>query len=421
MNLTILPSPLGGTINAIPSKSYMHRALLCAAVADAPTELICPASNRDIQATVNCLRALGAVIDGQNGVYTVRPIGEPTAETAELPCDESGSTLRFLLPFAAALGRNAVFHVRGRLSQRPLSPLYEQLQSHGIKLSENGVFPLSLSGKLQAGDFFLDGAISSQFFTGLLTALPLLSEESRIRIGGRLTSAPYLALTKSVLNRFAVTPTVTDTELYVRPQAFRSPGVLHAEGDWSNAAFWLVAGALGDGITVCGLQADSEQGDKAIVPLLRQMGARIEEKEQDGYVTVHPSDLHGISIFAEDIPDLVPILSVAASAAKGETVITGASRLRLKESDRLQSVTAMLCKLGGDCTETQDGLRIRGVGSFDNPPHCEIDGCNDHRIVMSAAVASVLCKHEITVCGAQAADKSYPAFFEDFRLLGGKI
>ncbi len=423
MNVTIRPAPLQGTVRAIPSKSYMHRALLCASLADAPTKLICPASNRDIRATVGCLRALGAGIDERNGVYTVSPIQNTVAETVDLFCDESGSTLRFLLPFVAALGRTAVFHASGRLTERPLSPLYEQLQSHGVTLSENGVFPLSLSGKLQAGTFSLDGGISSQFFTGLLTALPLLSGESRLCIEGKLTSAPYLALTEAVLNRFGVTPTETETGWEIRPQSFRSPGVLHAEGDWSNAAFWLVAGALGAGITVCGLQSDSKQGDQAIVPLLRRMGAEIEE--QNGCVSVHPSRLHGIPIYAEDIPDLVPILSVAAAAAEGETVITGASRLRLKESDRLQSVSAMLRALGIDCNETQDGLRIRGIRSSDgrqnNPPNAKIDGCNDHRIVMSAAVASVFCRNDITVCGAQAADKSYPAFFDDFRLLGGQF
>ena len=330
MNITITPAPLKGNLRAIPSKSYMHRALICASLADRSTSLYCPETNRDIEATAACLRALGAEIVAENGWYRVTPIDRslPVTERAVLDCGESGSTLRFLLPVAAALGRKTAFEGHGRLPQRPLSPLYERMQERGAKLSPAGSFPLMLDGQLRPGDYRLDGGVSSQYFTGLLLALPLLSAPGRIYIEGKLESAPYVELTMGVLETFGVTPVWEGDRMEVVPQPFRSPGTLAVEGDWSNAAFWLVAGALNGEIRLTGLQNGSRQGDRAILPLLKAMGANISADEEG--VTVSRSSLYGITIDATDIPDLVPILSVAAAAAEGETVITGASRLRLK-------------------------------------------------------------------------------------------
>lgn len=413
MNIRITPAPLCGSLRAISSKSYMHRALICASLADLPTVLICPESNQDIRATAGCLCALGADIKEENGRYTVTPISKDTSATADLMCDESGSTLRFMLPVTAALGKSAVFHARGRLSERPLSPLYEALTSHGAVLSANGTFPLSLSGKLQCGEFHLDGGISSQFFTGLLLALPIPGGNSKIFVDGKLESAPYVRLTEAVMNRFGVFPVVSETFMEVYPQKFRSPGTLEIEGDWSNAAFWLVAGAISGDIRLSGLQKSSAQGDKEIITLLRRMGADI--TEDGGSVIAKKSKLHGITVCAEDIPDLVPILAVAAACAEGETVISGASRLRLKESDRIESVLEMLKALGAVCRETADGMIIRG-GSLQGGI---ADACNDHRIAMSAAVAASVCSSPVTILGAEAVKKSYPAFFDDLKKLGG--
>lgn len=412
MNILLNPSPLEGELRVIPSKSYMHRALICASLADKPTVLHCHASNRDIRATAGCLSALGAEIREENGVYTVSPIGNAKGE-AQLCCDESGSTLRFMLPVTAALGRKATFHARGRLSERPLSPLYEELERHGVKLSGNGVFPLSMEGRLTGGDFALDGSVSSQFFTGLLLGLPLLAEDSKIQVLGRLESAPYVALTCAVMKEFGVEPAVTDQEMHISPAPFRSPGELLVEGDWSNAAFWLVAGVMGGKIRLTGLQTDSTQGDKAIVSILREMGGEI--CEENGIYIAEKSTLHGVDIDATDIPDLVPVLSVAAAYAQGETVIRGAARLRLKESDRIQSVCGMLTALGVSCRETEDGMVICGGGLRGGT----VDSCNDHRIAMSAAVASAACREPVTILGAQAVEKSYPDFFRHFRELGG--
>lgn len=281
-------------------------------------------------------------------------------------------------------------------------------------MSPNGVFPLSLEGKLQSGVFSLDGSVSSQFFTGLLLALPILDESSTVLVEGTLESAPYVRLTESVMNRFGVFPAVTENRMEITPAPYRSPGTLDVEGDWSNAAFWLVAGAVGGGITMTGLQHDSCQGDKEIVGLLKRMGADI--RTDGDRITVKKSALHGIEIDAKDIPDLVPILSVAAAYAQGETVIRGASRLRLKESDRISSVLQMLAALGIECNETGDGMIIKGG----TPKSGVVDACNDHRIAMSATIAAISCAGDVTVLGAEAVNKSYPAFFEHLALLGGE-
>ncbi len=412
MNVLLTPSHLEGDLRVIPSKSYMHRALICASLADKPTVLHCPQSNRDIWATAGCLSALGAEIREEKGVYTVFPIANKEG-TADLCCEESGSTLRFMLPVTAALGRKAVFHAKGRLSARPLSPLYEELVRHGVTLSPNGSFPLSMEGQLTAGDFVLDGSVSSQFFTGLLLGLPLLPEESRITVSGRLESAPYVALTCAVMREFGVEPVVTEREMIVPPAPFRSPGELYAEGDWSNAAFWLVAGVIGGKIRLTGLQKDSTQGDKAIVSILREMGGDV--REENGSLLAQKSVLHGVTIDATDIPDLVPVLAIAAAYAEGETVIKGAARLRLKESDRIASVCGMLKALGVSCKETAEGMVIQGGGLKGGV----VDACNDHRIAMSAAVASLVCQEPVTIVGAQAVEKSYPDFFRHLESLGG--
>ena len=384
-------------MRVIPSKSYMHRALICASLADKPTVLHCPRSNRDIWATAGCLSALGAEIREEKGVYTVFPVAKKE-EAADLCCEESGSTLRFMLPVTAALGRKAVFHAKGRLSARPLSPLYEELVRHGVTLSPNGVFPLSMEGQLTAGDFTLDGSVSSQFFTGLLLGLPLLPAASRITVSGRLESAPYVALTCAVMKEFGVEPVVTESEMLVSPAPFRSPGELYAEGDWSNAAFWMCARALGSEVEVIDLSMNSMQGDRAVMRVLDDM------RGPDGRLV-------GTHVDASDIPDLVPILSVVAAAAPGTTRIYNAARLRLKESDRIETVHRLLGGLGADVEETEDSLLIHGGKPLIGRT---VDSYNDHRIAMSAAIASILCKGEVTVTDAEAVNKSYPRFWREF-------
>ena len=389
MKQLIPQGALRGTLAAIPSKSAAHRLFICAALAEEPTEVSCQGTSRDIEATKACL---AAIREGKN----------------LLPCGESGSTLRFLLPVAAALGLEADFQMEGRLPDRPLAPLDQQLAAHGVTLSRPVRHDLlHVSGQLQPGDYVLPGNVSSQYISGLLFALPLLPGTSTLTVTGKVESAPYIEMTLDALRQFGVCVTINNNVYTVSGQSYCSPGRAVVEGDWSNAAFWLCAGALSGPVTVTGLDPDSLQGDRAIVSLLAQFGAKTEQTGDK--VTVEPGTLTGLEIDAAAIPDLVPVLSVVAAAARGTTRIYHADRLRIKESDRIRTVCAMLQNLGAAVEETPDGLLIHGGKPLTGGT---VDSANDHRIAMSAAIASILC--DVTVEGAEAVSKSYPGFWEDF-------
>lgn len=391
MDITVFPGKLSGTIQAIPSKSQAHRLLICAAFADRPTTLLCPDTNRDIEATAGCLRGLGADIQRTNTGYTITPVAKPP-ETASLPCADSGSTLRFLLPIAGALGVDATFQMTGRLPQRPLSPLWEELERMGCRLSHPTPDTLRCEGKLQPGTYRIDGSVSSQFITGLLFAAALIPGESRIEVTGKLESRPYVTMTQRAMALFGV-----DSQSFALSggKPFVSPGELEVEGDWSNAAFFLSAKALGSPLEVTGLQSDSPQGDRACASLL-------------------PGLKEHLTISAADIPDLVPVLAVTAAANRG-AVFTDIHRLRLKESDRVASVVDLLTALGGRAEASTDTLTVWGTGLTGGT----VDSRNDHRIAMAAAIAATVCTGPVTILGAECVEKSYPHFFADFHILGG--
>lgn len=421
MKVRLTPVKLCGSIPAISSKSDAHRLLIAAALSDRETEIVCNVLSEDIRATARCLAALGAEVEFAGNRMRVRPI--PRTENAEgapvtLNCGESGSTLRFLLPVVSALGKNGVFTGGGRLPQRPITELREAMEAHGVHFSEKGAFPIHTSGALKAGEYTLRGDVSSQYVTGLLFALPLLPENSVLRLLPPVESKPYIEMTMATLRRFRIRIFFTGGEFWIPGgQTYKSPGTVSVEGDWSNAAFFLTAGALGAPVTVTGLNPDSPQGDKAILDILRRMGAAVETAGESA--TVSPGALHGIAQDMADIPDLAPIFSVAAAAARtGETAIQNAARLRLKESDRLAAIHRMLGSLGVSCTETADGLLIPGGQSISGG---ETSGFGDHRMVMAAAIASVLAETPVTIDGAEAVEKSYPHFFEDFKRLGGMV
>ena len=398
MNVVVTPGALAGTVRVPPSKSVAHRALICAALADGPTAVELGALNRDIEATVACLRALGAGIEPSGSRLDVRPIPRAPARAA-LDCGESGSTLRFMLPLAAALGAEVLFTGHGRLPQRPNAALTDALRTHGARIDAD-TLPMRLSGPITGGTWSLPGDVSSQYVTGLLFALPLLAGDSAIRLTTPLQSAAYVDMTLGALRRFGVEAVPIEGGWRVPGgQRYRSPGALSVEGDWSAAAFWFAANAIGAAVKVQGLDPDSAQGDRAVLRLLKQPG-----------------------IDARDVPDLVPALAVAAAARPGRTVITGAARLRLKESDRLATTAAMLVALGHAVQVTPDGLVVEGGG----PAPCAapvrtVDGANDHRIVMAAAVAAAAADRPVRIIGAQAVEKSYPDFFRDFTRLGGQL
>ena len=402
-------------IKAISSKSEAHRLLICAALSDGQTSIVCNDTNEDISATVNCLNSLGAKIvreknDSGEMTYIVSPISEPP-KYVSFDCGESGSTLRFLLPVVAALGIECDIYMHGRLPERPLSPLYELLTENGVSISPQGSNPLHVSGKLNAGDYSIVGNISSQFISGLLFALPFTDGDSTLTMTGKLESTPYITMTEQALELFGAGITNVGNIFYIKPkQRLSTPKEVIVGGDWSNAAFFLCAGAIGcQRVTVEGLDLNSAQGDREIINILKRMGASI--SRSGNCITVSRADLFGIEIDASQIPDLVPVVSVVASVAMGKTRIYNASRLRLKESDRIQSVCQMLTALGADITETNDGMIIHGKSKLTGGA---VSSYNDHRIAMSAAVASLVCKNPVTVEGIEAVNKSYPAFLSDF-------
>ena len=392
MDITIHPRALQGSINIIPSKSQAHRLLICAAFADKPAELLCPETNRDIEATVDCLCALGAEIRRTDSGYCVSPCNIPPKK-AVLNCGESGSTLRFLLPVASALGVETTLKMEGRLPQRPLSPLWEEMERMGCSLKWIAPDELLVTGRLRSGDYFIDGGVSSQFITGLLFALPFLEGDSRIHITGKLGSAPYVAMTLAAMAKFGLK--IEDLAIQ-GGHRYRSPGTLSVEGDWSNGAFFLAAKALGSDLEVLNLAPDSPQGDRAVLDALRQLAVQ------------------NVTVSAADIPDLVPILSVFAAANHG-AVFTDIRRLRLKESDRVASVIDMIRNLGGKAVATEDTLTVFGTGLTGGT----VDSYNDHRIAMSAAIAATVCTTPVTVLGAECVSKSYPMFWAEYARLGG--
>ena len=415
MNKTILPGARTGEVHIPASKSQAHRMLLCAAMGEKEITLRCRGLSKDILATVACLKALGASVDAEGEVLHLRPVSAPPPGLCLLPCGESGSTLRFLLPLVGALGASAVFEREGRLPERPIEPLGRELCRNGMDIRSDGA-RLSCSGQLRPGAFSLPGNISSQYISALLMTLPLLEGESTLHIEGALESAAYVAMTEEVLRLGGVQTEKTGAGYRIPGgQRCRFAPELSVEGDYSNAAFFLCAGALSErGIRVTGLDPQSRQGDRAIVPLLEEMGAQV---ASDGSsVTVKRDALHGITIDASPIPDLIPVLSVVAAAASGETRVIHAQRLRLKESDRLHSTTQMLRALGAEAEELPDGLVIRGGRTLAGGT---VDACGDHRIAMSAAVAGGICRGAVTICGSECVQKSYPDFWTDFQQLKG--
>lgn len=431
MNLTIIPSSLEGTVRVPSSKSEAHRLLICAALSalynniEDPEKIYieCTDTNDDINATARCLNGIGANIERTDCGFFVNPITHKSIKNIDenivIDCGESGSTLRFLLPVIAALGISVKILMHGRLPERPLSPLYEELVSHGAQISPQGENPLTVGGNLTGGEYSIRGDVSSQFISGLLFALPLLGEDSVLTVTGKIESEPYIHMTLDALRRFTdqIAGTLPRFNINHNTKSNSISKELCACGDWSGAAFWLAAGVVGRSpLTVTGLNLNTRQGDSAIVSVLEKLGGHF--SYEDSRIVAHPSKLVGTEIDASQIPDLVPILATVASVAKGRTVITGAARLRIKESDRLLAVRKMLCSLGASVIETDEGLIIDGVDTLTGG---EVNAYGDHRIAMSAGIAATLCASAVTVVGAESIAKSYPAFWKDYSALGGSF
>ncbi len=404
-----------GTVNVPPSKSDVHRAIICAAMANGVSRISPVALSNDIKATIGCIKALGADAVLENNVLTVDGTNMYKNKTALLDCGESGSTLRFFIPIAAVGNINATFVGKGKLPQRPIGIFTEALPKAGTVCKTEGGLPLEIKGQLKSGIFEIPGNVSSQFITGLLLALPILEGDSEIVLTSPLESVGYIAMTIRTMKQFGVNIQATEKGWHIKGgQTYKSCNYT-TDGDWSQAAFFMVLGAIGGKVTVKGVAKDSTQGDKKCAEILAQFGAKV--TQFDNEVTVEKGELKAITIDASQIPDLVPVLSVCAAFAEGTTKIINAERLRIKECDRLKATAELLNNLGGKVKELSDGLEITGVSSLKGG---NVNGYNDHRIVMSAAVCAARSDEDITATFAMSINKSYPDFYIDYNSIGGK-
>ncbi len=426
-SLRIHSTPLKGRISAQPSKSMAHRALICAALAKGESHIDNIVLSDDMIATIGAIRILGADVTLEDSLnykgrkkITVKSQGQISLKGNHIDCLESGSTARFIMPITRLSADSVTLMGRGRLIERPFEIYKELFTQKGVMYSDcDGKMPITLSGKLTGGQYTLPGNVSSQFISGLLFTLPLLEEPSKITVSNKLESLPYIQMTLAALKEFGI-----EIRYDCSYQSFDIPGGQNyrakpeyvVEGDWSQAAFFSVMGVLSDILTLEGISMDSLQGDKVIINILEQMGAKpIFDRNS---VTFGKSKLKGIDIDVSQCPDLVPAISVAASLAEGTTRIRKAARLRIKESDRLAATCQALGALGARIIEEPDGLIIEGVPNLKGGA---ASGAGDHRIVMALATASAVCQGPVEIEGSDAVNKSYPEFWQDFITLGGKL
>lgn len=407
MEVIVKKSELKGKITVPASKSVAHRLLIAAFLSGGNGIIEGRIQGKDIEVTSKILAKLKNSIDSEKGTLHRKN------EFLKLDCCESGSTLRFMLPIVCALGIKAEFIGEGRLPERPLGGLIEALTKHGATV-EGEKLPIRVGGRLRAGKYEIDGGVSSQYITGLLFALPILEGDSEIVLRGEIVSKSYIDITLSVLGEFGIEIVKTEQGYRVKGnQAYRVNNKLSAEGDWSSAGFLAAAGALAGCVTICGLNMNSAQGDKAVIDLLKRAGADIVCANNS--VTVRKSNLNAIEFSAKDCPDLVPIMSVALAGAEGVSVIKDVDRLRLKESDRLNAVRKMLEAFSVKTEYVEDTLKI--FGSKLNPGI--FDGCNDHRIAMSCITGALCSDGQSVVRGCECIEKSYPDFIKDILEIGG--
>lgn len=420
--LRITPTKLTGKVHIPSSKSMGHRQLICAALAKGKSIINNISISDDIVATCRALRALGAHIDinEDNGDRVSITVSGGCLHVCDnkIDCGESGSTLRFMIPIGALCQEKITFIGHGKLVTRPLQAYYDIFAKQGIAYdtAEGGNLPLSLKGPLQAGKYVLPGNVSSQFISGLLFALPLLTGDSTLDIIGPLESEGYIAMTLSALSKYGVEIKHKNYRSYeISGKQKYEPKSTPVEGDFSQVAFWLVAGTLGESVGGNGMQTASLQGDKVIVDIIKAMGGNISWEGTE--ILAQPAATHGTIIDAANCPDIIPVLTVLAALSKGKTEIINAGRLRIKECDRLAAITLELNKIGARIQELPAGLIIEGVDSFTGGV---VDCWNDHRIAMSLAVASIKCREPLVLTGANCVAKSYPRFWEDFTSLGGR-
>ncbi len=415
MKFVCSPSSLKGTVDCIPpSKSVAHRALMLGAICGATIRNI--DFSKDMIATLGCLNALGVsyTVDGSSVHFASH--GLKRNDSVVLNCNESGSTLRFFIPFSQALGNDTVFLGEGRLPKRPLTVYFDLFREKGLEhFHQEEYLPLHVKGKLEGGRFSVQGDVSSQFITGLMLSAPLFSEPAYIQVLEPFESKPYVDITLSVLNTFGV-PAQEENQVYTVSNTLPALKEYTVEKDWSQAAFFLCGGAINGDVLLTGMNLDSKQGDKKILEILKRFNADISVTSEE--IRIRKSDLNATEVNVGDIPDLFPVLAVLACYAKGTTRLYNARRLRLKESDRLSAMYSELSKLGARIRMEEDALEIQGGVPLKGG---EVFSHNDHRIAMAMAVCSLGTQGDIIIREPYCIDKSYPAFYKDFIAAGGCI
>ena len=426
MKIKIKPGNLKGTIEIPPSKSYSHRAVIAAALAEngKKSKIDNLKFSVDITTTTDIMENWGAEIERfESALEIIGNGGKVVPRDKYVQCNESGSTIRFLIPVGITRENELIFDGKGKLVDRPLDSYYKIFKEQGLKYeTTGGKLPLTVNGKLKPGNYEIDGNISSQFITGLLYALPLLEGDSKLIINKNLESKGYVDLTLEILKLAGIEIVNNDYKSFdIRGNQTYKPFDYTVEGDYSQVAFWIVAGIISanrDNEVKClHVNKNSLQGDREIIEIVTRMGAKLEIF--DDYVIVKPSKTKGTVIDISQCPDIGPVLTVLAALSEGETRIINGERLRIKESDRITSIKTELNKLGGNVSEKGDSLIIQGVEGFRGG--VTVNAWNDHRIAMSLAVASTRCEKEIILEEAESVRKSYPHFWDDFVKMGGEI
>lgn len=418
MNVTVSPYEMHGRITAPPSKSASHRNVIAAAMAKGESVIENVDMSSDINATIRGCETLGCSVRVESaGRYNVLHIkgGLKIKGGVNINCEESGSTLRFLIPVACTVEGKKIFTGSGRLPERPIDEYINIFENEGIRFEkpQGKSLPLKVTGKLSGGEYVLSGNVSSQYISGLMFALPVLEKDSEITITGKFESKGYADMTADTLRGFGVETDSTENGYIIKGNQEYKPRSIKVEGDWSQAAFLIAGAALSGKLTIEGLKADSLQPDRVIVDIMKRMGADIQQFENS--IKVRKSALHGIEIDVSQCPDLVPPIAAAAALAEGKTKIYGAARLRIKESDRLKTLWGNLNKLGVRAEESPDSLTIYGGGIKGG----EADSYGDHRITMALSILAL--RAPITITGAESINKSYPGFFEDLKSVGGNV
>lgn len=415
MKIKLTPQNLSGEISPPPSKSLSHRAIIAAGLSSGLSRINNIAFSDDIIATCDAMENFGVVINRRKDRLEVSSTGKLRRPIHPVNCNESGSTLRFMIPLSTFVDEPVVYDGVGGLRTRPLDPYINIFKEKNVRCIYSDQLPMIVEGQLKSGIYQLPGDVSSQFITGLMYVLPLLEGNSEIIITSNLESKSYIDLTLETLRDFGVNIINHDYKKFeIKGGQCFTCKTHTVESDFSQAAFWIVAAILGGSINLKNINLNSLQGDKEILDIVKRMGANISENID--MIEVSKSKTSGTLVDASQCPDIIPIVTVLAALSEGKTTIVNGARLRIKESDRLKSICTELNKIGADIIETEDGLIIEGKNQLRGG---EVESWGDHRIVMSLAIASIRCDSPVIINGFSAVDKSYPNFFEDFSSLGG--